>query len=81
MTPDRPELPADIALLLEHLRDALLARGGLVGVYLYGSLVTGDLAQAQVMPGAQGAGEQRRQGGGYSGLAQRQRRGKSALAA
>ena len=132
----------DIALLLEHLRDALLARGGLVGVYLYGSLVTGDfsparsdidvlvllerepdegaiselrelhttlasaddpagrlhclyasaqdaadparprrLAQAQVMPGAQGAGEQRRQGGGYSGLAQRQRRGKSALAA
>ncbi len=42
MTPGRPELPADIALLLDRLRDALLARGGLVGVYLYGSLVTGD---------------------------------------
>src|SRR5579862_7891007 len=39
------------------------------------------LAQAQVMPGAQGAGEQRRQGGGDPGLAQRQRRGKAALAA
>ncbi len=47
MTPDRPELPADIALLLEHLRDALLARGGLVGVYLYGSLVTGDFSPAR----------------------------------
>ena len=47
MTRDRPELPADIALLLDRLRDALLARGGLVGVYLYGSLVTGDFSPAR----------------------------------
>ncbi len=43
MTPDRPELPADIALLLEHLRGE-----------------PRRLAQAQVMPGAQGPGEQGR---------------------
>jgi predicted nucleotidyltransferase len=47
VTRDRPELPADIALLLDRLRDALLARGGLVGVYLYGSLVTGDYSPAR----------------------------------
>ncbi|HEY6297239.1 MAG TPA: nucleotidyltransferase domain-containing protein [Streptosporangiaceae bacterium] len=47
MTPDRPELPADIALLLDRLREALVARGGLVGVYLYGSLVTGDFSPAR----------------------------------
>ena len=47
MTRDRPELPADIALPLDRLRDALLARGGLVGVYLYGSLVTGDFSPAR----------------------------------
>jgi len=47
VTRDRPELPADIALLLDRLRDALLARGGLVGVYLYGSLVTGDFSPAR----------------------------------
>ena len=47
MTRDRPELPADIALLLDRLRDALLARGGLMGVYLYGSLVTGDFSPAR----------------------------------
>jgi predicted nucleotidyltransferase len=47
VTRDRPELPADIALLLERLRDRLLARGGLVGVYLYGSLVTGDFSPAR----------------------------------
>ncbi|MGH3258528.1 MAG: nucleotidyltransferase domain-containing protein [Streptosporangiaceae bacterium] len=47
MNRDRPELPADIAVLLEHLRDALLARGGVVGVYLYGSLVTGDFSPAR----------------------------------
>lgn len=52
MTPDRPELPADIALLLEHLRDALLARGALVGVYLYGSLVTGDFSPARSASGS-----------------------------
>ena len=47
MTRDQPEFPADIALLLDRLRDALLARGGLVGVYLYGSLVTGDFSPAR----------------------------------
>jgi predicted nucleotidyltransferase len=38
------ELPADIAVLLGRLRDGLFARGGLVGIYLYGSLVTGDFS-------------------------------------
>jgi predicted nucleotidyltransferase len=41
------ELPPDIALLLGRLRDGLAARGGLVGVYLYGSLVTGDFSPAR----------------------------------
>ena len=47
MTRARPEVSADIALLLDRLRDALLERGGLVGVYLYGSLVTGDFSPAR----------------------------------
>jgi predicted nucleotidyltransferase len=42
-----PDLPADVALLLDRLQEALLARGGLVGVYLYGSLVTGDFSPAR----------------------------------
>jgi predicted nucleotidyltransferase len=41
------ELPPDIARLLGRLRDGLLARGGLVGIYLYGSLVTGDFSPAR----------------------------------
>ena len=41
------ELPPDIALLLGRLRDGLLARGGLVGIYVYGSLVTGDFSPAR----------------------------------
>jgi Nucleotidyltransferase domain len=41
------EIPADVALLLGGLRDGLLARGGLVGVYLYGSLATGDFSPAR----------------------------------
>lgn len=41
------ELPADIAMLLGRLRDGLVARGGLVGIYLYGSLVTGDFSPAR----------------------------------
>jgi predicted nucleotidyltransferase len=41
------QLPADIARLLAALRDRLLARGDLVGVYLYGSLVTGDFSPAR----------------------------------
>ena len=36
-----------MALLLGRLRDGLLARGGLVGIYLYGSLVTGDFSPAR----------------------------------
>jgi predicted nucleotidyltransferase len=47
VTRDRPELPADIARLLDRLRDALAERGDLVGVYLYGSLVTGDFSPAR----------------------------------
>jgi predicted nucleotidyltransferase len=41
------ELPADIAVLLDRLRDGLLARGDLVGLYLYGSLTTGDFSPAR----------------------------------
>jgi predicted nucleotidyltransferase len=41
------ELPPDIALLLSRLRDGLVTRGGLVGVYVYGSLVTGDFSPAR----------------------------------
>jgi hypothetical protein len=41
------EIPSDVALLLGALRDGLLARGGLVGVYLYGSLATGDFSPAR----------------------------------
>ena len=41
------ELSADIAQLLGTLRDGLLARGDLVGVYLYGSLATGDFSPAR----------------------------------
>jgi predicted nucleotidyltransferase len=46
VTRDWPELPADIAQLLDRLRAVLLARGDLVGIYLYGSLVTGDFSPA-----------------------------------
>lgn len=41
------EFPPDIALLLSRLRDGLVAHGGLVGVYVYGSLVTGDFSPAR----------------------------------
>jgi predicted nucleotidyltransferase len=47
VTAGRAELPADIATLLGRLRDMLAERGGLVGVYLYGSLVTGDFSPAR----------------------------------
>ena len=40
------ELPAEIAALLSRLRDGLLARGDLVGLYVYGSLATGDFSSA-----------------------------------
>jgi hypothetical protein len=40
------ELPPEIAALLSRLRDGLLARGDLVGLYVYGSLATGDFSSA-----------------------------------
>jgi predicted nucleotidyltransferase len=43
---DRTELPQDIALVLSRLRAGLATRGGLVGVYIYGSLATGDYSPA-----------------------------------
>jgi predicted nucleotidyltransferase len=47
VTPGRAELPADIARLLRRLRDGLAERGDLVGIYLYGSLATGDFSPAR----------------------------------
>ena len=38
--------PQDVAGLLERLRDRLAAREDVVGVYVYGSLVTGDYSPA-----------------------------------
>jgi predicted nucleotidyltransferase len=40
------EFPPDVAALLGRLRDRLAAREDVVGVYLYGSLVTGDYSPA-----------------------------------
>ena len=40
------DLPPDVALLLTGLTDGLAARGDLVGVYVYGSLATGDYSPA-----------------------------------
>jgi hypothetical protein len=40
------EFPADVAGLLGRLRDRLAAREDIVGVYVYGSLVTGDYSPA-----------------------------------
>jgi hypothetical protein len=41
-----PEFPADVSLVLGQLVDRLAARPDLVGVYVYGSLVTGDFSPA-----------------------------------
>jgi len=41
------ELPADVAQLLDCLRDGLLTRADMVGMYLYGSLTTGDFSPAR----------------------------------
>ena len=41
------ELPADVLLLLERLREELAGRGGVAGIYLYGSLTTGDFSPAR----------------------------------
>ena len=38
--------PQDVAALLEQLRDRLAAREDIVGVYVYGSLATGDYSPA-----------------------------------
>lgn len=43
---DMAEFPDDVSLVLERLRDRLAARRDLVGVYVYGSLVTGDFSPA-----------------------------------
>jgi predicted nucleotidyltransferase len=40
------EFPPDVAELLGRLRDRLAAREDVVGVYVYGSLVTGDYSPA-----------------------------------
>lgn len=40
------ELPPGIALLLSRLRAGLVARGDLAGLYVYGSLATGDFSPA-----------------------------------
>lgn len=41
------EFPGDVGLVLERLRDGLVGRPDLVGVYVYGSLVTGDFSAAR----------------------------------
>jgi predicted nucleotidyltransferase len=44
---DAVEFPADVGLVLDRLREALLERPDLVGIYVYGSLVTGDFSPAR----------------------------------
>jgi hypothetical protein len=57
------EFPGDVGLVLDRLRDALRERPDLIGIYLYGSLVTGDFSPARsdidvlVMPSEPGAPE------------------------
>ena len=41
------EFPGDVGLVLGRLRDGLVGRRDLVGVYVYGSLVTGDFSRAR----------------------------------
>jgi predicted nucleotidyltransferase len=41
------EFPGDVSLVLERLLDGLVGRRDLVGVYVYGSLVTGDFSPAR----------------------------------
>jgi predicted nucleotidyltransferase len=41
------EFPGDVGLVLDRLREALRARRDLVGIYVYGSLVTGDFSPAR----------------------------------
>jgi predicted nucleotidyltransferase len=44
---DAVEFAGDVGLVLERLREALLQRRDLAGIYLYGSLVTGDFSLAR----------------------------------
>jgi hypothetical protein len=41
------EFPGDVGLVLARFRDGLVGRRDLVGVYVYGSLVTGDFSPAR----------------------------------
>jgi Nucleotidyltransferase domain len=41
------EFPGDVGLVLERLRDRLVGREDLIGIYVYGSLVTGDFSPAR----------------------------------
>ena len=41
------EFPGDVGLVLERLRDGLVRQPDLVGVHVYGSLVTGDFSAAR----------------------------------
>ena len=41
------EFPGDVGLVLERLLDGFVGRRDLVGVYVYGSLVTGDFSAAR----------------------------------
>lgn len=41
------EFPDDVSMVLERLRDGLTRRPDLVGVYVYGSLITGDYSPAR----------------------------------
>lgn len=41
------ELPAEVSLVLEGLRDGLLGYGDLTGLYVYGSLGSGDFSAAR----------------------------------
>jgi predicted nucleotidyltransferase len=41
------EFPGDVRLVLDRLRDGLTGRRDLVGIYVYGSLVTGDFSPAR----------------------------------
>ncbi|HEX5303153.1 MAG TPA: nucleotidyltransferase domain-containing protein [Streptosporangiaceae bacterium] len=43
---DAAEFPAEVAGLLGRLRERLAARADVIGVYVYGSLVTGDYSPA-----------------------------------
>jgi Nucleotidyltransferase domain len=44
---DAVEFPGDVVLVLDRLRDELVRWEDLVGIYVYGSLVTGDFSPAR----------------------------------